>query len=131
MNHHLNPETLSSNPAFTQVVVVEAPAKTVYIGGQNAVLPDGSIVGSTLAEQTVQVLRNVRAAVEAAGGTVDDIVKWTIYVVDGHSFEEGFAAFMGEWGQRPNPPAITGVKVVALANPQFLVEIDAIAAISG
>ena len=71
------------------------------------------------------------AAVEAAGGTVDDIVKWTIYIVDGQSFEEGFAAFMGEWGQRPNPPAITGCKVVALANPQFLVEIEAIAAIPG
>jgi enamine deaminase RidA (YjgF/YER057c/UK114 family) len=129
MNLHLNPDTLSSNPAFTQVVVVEAPAKMVYIGGQNAVLPDGSIAGSTLADQTVQVLRNVKAAVEAAGGTVDDIVKWTIYVIDGQSFEEGFAAFMGEWGQRPDPPTITGVKVVGLANPQYLVEIDAVAAI--
>jgi enamine deaminase RidA (YjgF/YER057c/UK114 family) len=129
MNQHLNPETLSSNPAFSQVVVVEAPARTIYVGGQNAVLPDGSIAGTTLAEQTVQVLRNVKAAVEAAGATVDDIVKWTIYVVDGQSFDEGFAAFMAEWGQRPDPPVITGVKVVALANPQFLVEIDAVAAI--
>jgi len=129
MIRHLNPDTLATNPAFTQAVVVEAPATLVYIGGQNAVLPDGTIAGDTLAKQTVQVLRNVRSAVEAAGATVDDIIKWTIMIVDGQSFEEGFAAFMGEWGQRPNPPAITGMKVVALANPQFLVEIEAVAAI--
>jgi len=52
MKTHLNPESLARNPAFSQVVVVEAPAKTIYVGGQNAVTPDGTIVGDTLAEQT-------------------------------------------------------------------------------
>jgi enamine deaminase RidA (YjgF/YER057c/UK114 family) len=130
MNRHLSPDNMSKNPAFSQVVVVEAPATMAYVGGQNAVRADGSIAGDTIAEQTVQALRNVKTAVEAAGGTIDDIVKWTLFVVEGASLEEGFRAFMGEWGQQANPPAISMARVAGLANPQFLIEIDAIAAIS-
>src|SRR5215469_13814070 len=43
--HHLNPETLHKNPAFTQVITVTGPAKTIYIGGQDAVDAQGNIVG--------------------------------------------------------------------------------------
>src|SRR5690606_8653426 len=59
---HLNPPTLHANPAFSQVVVVENPSKTVYVGGQNAVSVDGQIVGTTLAEQTTKTVQNVTAA---------------------------------------------------------------------
>jgi hypothetical protein len=42
---HLNPEGLHQNPAFTNVVTIPANAKTVYVGGQNALTPEGVIVG--------------------------------------------------------------------------------------
>jgi enamine deaminase RidA (YjgF/YER057c/UK114 family) len=55
-------------------------------------------------------------------------VHWTIAVVDGHAFYEGFAAFQQAWNPADPPPAIT-VYVVAGLGPEFLVEIDAIAVV--
>jgi enamine deaminase RidA (YjgF/YER057c/UK114 family) len=55
-------------------------------------------------------------------------VHWTIAVVDGHAFDEGFAAFQQAWNPADPPPAIT-VYVVAGLGPEFLVEIDAIAVV--
>lgn len=127
MRTHLNPETLNRNPAFTQAIVVEAPSKTVYVGGQNAVSAAGEVVGSTLAEQTVRALRNVAAALAAADMDLTDVVQWTIAIVDGQSAAEGFAAFQQVWGRQPDPPTISVLVVAGLANPAFLVEISAVA----
>jgi enamine deaminase RidA (YjgF/YER057c/UK114 family) len=127
MKMYLNPDSLIRNPAFSQAVVVEGPAKTIYVGGQNAVRPDGAVVGSTLAEQTRQALLNVQAALAAAGATLHDVVRWTIAIVDGHPPAEGFAAFGEAWGNAGDPPAISVHIVSGLASPQFLVEIDAVA----
>lgn len=125
----LNPETLISNPAFSQVVVVEPQTRMAYVGGQNGVTADGRLAGTTLADQARQALANVAAAVEAAGGTLHDVVKWTVYLVEGQPLAEGLGAFAAAWGRSAPPPAITVVQVSGLANPAFLVEIDAIAAI--
>ena len=54
---HLNPQTLHKTPAFTQVITVTGPAKTIYVGGRDAVDAAGKIVGKgDLAAQTHQVL---------------------------------------------------------------------------
>jgi enamine deaminase RidA (YjgF/YER057c/UK114 family) len=129
MKTYLNPESLARNPAFTQAVVVEAPTKTIYVGGQNAVTADGKIVGDTLAEQASQALGNVRAALEAAGATLGDVVRWTVAIVEGQPLADGFAAFREAWGDAGDPPAISVHIVSGLAHPRFLVEVDAIAAI--
>jgi enamine deaminase RidA (YjgF/YER057c/UK114 family) len=129
MKTHLNPESLARNPAFSQVVVVEGPAKTIYVGGQNAVRPDGTITGDTLAAQARQALVNVQAALAAAGATLKDVVRWTVAIVEGQPVREGFAAFQEAWGDAADPPAISVHIVSGLANPRFLVEIDAIAAV--
>ena len=123
----LNPETLPSNPAFSQVIVVRDPVETIYVGGQNAVTPDGQIVGESLGAQTEQALSNLEAALDAAGASIADVVQWTIAVVDGQSIEEGFAAFMARAPAMPEPPTISVHVVAGLANPQFLVEISAVA----
>ena len=123
---HINPEGLHRSPAFSQAVVVEQPAKTIYIGGQNGVDADGRVVGPTVGEQTSQALRNLATILESEGASLANIVHWTIAVVDGHSFDEGFAAFQQAWNQADPPPAIT-VHAVAGLGPGFLVEIDAIA----
>ena len=58
---YVDPEGLHKNPAFTNVVVVEGPVRTVYVGGQNAVDSSGNIVGKgDIAAQTEQVLANLR-----------------------------------------------------------------------
>jgi enamine deaminase RidA (YjgF/YER057c/UK114 family) len=127
---YINPDSLNKNPAFTNVVVVEGNVKTVHISGQDAINASGEIVGKgDIVAQTEQVLANVRAALAAGGAGPEHIIKWNIYVVEGQSLQAGFAAFQNAWPQTPNPPAITGVFVSALAHPDFLVEMDAVAVV--
>ena len=125
---HINPEGLHRSPAFSQAVVVEQPAKTIYIGGQNGVDAEGNVVGDTLGEQALQALRRIRLVVESEGGTLANVVHWRIAVVDGQPVQEGVAAFQQVWNREDLPPAIT-VHVVAGLGPGFLVEIDAVAVV--
>ncbi|MEU7837241.1 MULTISPECIES: RidA family protein [unclassified Nonomuraea] len=125
---HINPEGLHRSPAFSQAVVVEQPAKTIYIGGQNGVGADGKVVGPTVGEQARQVFRNLTTILESEGASLANIVHWRIAVVDGHTFDEGVAAFQEVWNRADPPPAIT-VHVVAGLGPGFLVEIDAVAVV--
>jgi len=127
---YINPDTRPVNPAFTNVVVVTGPVKTVYIGGQDAVSASGEIVGKgDIREQVRQVFVNLEGALEAAGAGLEHVVKWNVYVVEGYSFEAGYEVFKEVWGRRPNPPAITAMYVSGLGNPDFLVEMDAIAVV--
>jgi enamine deaminase RidA (YjgF/YER057c/UK114 family) len=127
---HLNPDTLARNPAFTQAVVVTGSVKTIYIGGQDAVDAAGTIIGKgDIGAQTEQVMHNLQAALAAAGAGIEHVVKWNIYVVQGQPLQPGFEAFQRVWGRRPNPPAITMMFVAELANPDFLVELDAVAVV--
>jgi enamine deaminase RidA (YjgF/YER057c/UK114 family) len=91
---------LHHHPAFSQAVVVEQPAKTIYIGGQNGVDADGKVVGPTVGEQASQAFRNLATILESEGASLANIVHWTIAVVDGHAFDEGFAA-SSKRGTRP------------------------------
>ncbi len=125
---YLNPPTLHHNPAFTQAIVVEQASATIYVGGQNAITPTGEIVGDTLREQVTQTLKNLEAALAAADATFADVVQWAIAVVDGQPLQEGFAAFTDYYGPTmTDPPTISMSFVAGLANPRYLVEIDAIA----
>ena len=125
---HINPEGLHRSPAFSQAVVVEQPARTIYIGGQNGVGPDGKIVGPTLGEQALQAFRNIETILKSEGATLADVVHWRIATPEGHGFDEGVAAFQQVWNPADPPPAIT-VHVVAGLAPGYLVEIDAVAAV--
>jgi enamine deaminase RidA (YjgF/YER057c/UK114 family) len=125
---HVNPEKMHTNPAFSQAVVVEGAARTIYVGGQNAVDAEGKIVGAgDLGAQTEQALKNLEIVLSAAGAGRDDVVKWTILVAQGQDLNAGFAAFQRVWGLPPRPPIITFAFVAGLANPDFLVEIEAMA----
>lgn len=127
---YVNPDGLFKSPAFTQVVVASGPGRTVYIGGQDAVDASGAIVGKgDLQAQTAQVLRNIKTALAAVGARPEHVVKWNVYLVQGQSFQAGYEAFQREWGFPQNPPVITGIMVAGLANPDYLVEMDAIAVI--
>ncbi|MGE0540297.1 MAG: RidA family protein [Dehalococcoidia bacterium] len=127
---HLNPQGLHQNPAFSQVVTVSGAVRTVYVGGQNAVDASGSVVGKgDIAAQTEQVFRNLEIALAAGGASLEHVIKWTIYIVQGQPLGPGLAVFQRVWGTRPNPPVISGLYVAGLANPDFLVELDAVAVV--
>jgi enamine deaminase RidA (YjgF/YER057c/UK114 family) len=127
---HINPDGLHKNPAYSQAIVVSGMAKTVYVGGQDAVDASGAVVGKgDLKAQTEQVFKNLQTALEAGGAKLENVVKWNIYVVEGQPIGPGFEVFRRVWGNRPNPPVITTVYVSKLASPDFLVEIDAVAVI--
>lgn len=123
---HINPEGLHKNPAFSQAVVAEG-GKTIYIGGQNGVLPDGTMAGTTLAAQTEQAYLNMIEILKAVGATQKNVVKQTVFVTKGQNIKEGFAATQKTWGNFP--VAITFVFVDSLGVPGALVEIDAIAVV--
>jgi 2-iminobutanoate/2-iminopropanoate deaminase len=123
---HINPDGLHKNPAFSQAVVAEG-GKTMYIGGQNGVLPDGKMAGNTLAAQTEQALKNMLEILKSVGAAQKNVVKQTIFVAKGQDIKEGFAATQKVWGNFPT--AITFVFVEALGVPGALVEIDAIAVV--
>lgn len=125
---HINPENLRVNPAFTQVITVTGHVKTIYVGGQDAVDASGKIIGKgDLKQQIYQVFENIQEALKAAGAGLEHIIKWNVYLVEGQSLEEGFEVFQEVWGRRPNPPAISMMFVSVLANPDFLIEMDAVA----
>ena len=128
---YINPDTLNKNPAFSNVIVVTGSVKTVYVGGQDAVDASGNIVGKGDFEaQTEQVLKNMQAALAAGGAELEHVIKWNLYIVQGQPLQAGFAVFQRVWGNRPNPPAaISAMFVSALAHPDFLLEMDAIAVV--
>ena len=124
---HLNPDSLHKNPAFSQATVVEGPAKTIYVGGQNGIDGDGNFVGNDLRSQTEQALKNLLAILNEAGANQENVVKMTIYITQGEDINEGFAASQQVWGLHAIP--ITVIIVAGLARSNALVEIEAIAAI--
>jgi enamine deaminase RidA (YjgF/YER057c/UK114 family) len=127
---HLDPEGLPRNPAFTQAVAVSGPNRTLYVGGQNAVDENEEIVGrGDIEAQIRQIFANLRRALAAGGAELAHVIKWNIHVVEGQPVEPAFAVFQQEWGRSSPPPAITMCFVPALAHPDFLAEIDAVAVV--
>ena len=127
---HLNPEGLHKNPAYSQAIAVSGPVTTVYVGGQDAVDADGNIVGrGDLKAQSLRAIRNVQAAVAAAGGGLEHVIKWNVLLVEGQPVQSGFEAFVEMWPADAAPPVVTFAFVRGLAHPDFLVEIEAVAVI--
>jgi enamine deaminase RidA (YjgF/YER057c/UK114 family) len=127
---YINPNDLPKNPAFTQVVAVTGPVKTVYVGMQNSVDASRTIVGKgDIAAQTVQTLKNLSACLNAAGAQPEHLVHWNIYVAQGQPIQPAFEAGMRWWGDRPHAPANSVIIVPGFTPPDFLVGIDAIAVV--
>ena len=122
---HVNPESLFTNPAFSQGVLARGASNTLHVGGQNGTDATGAIVEGGLGAQTEQALRNVLAVLAEVGADQSNVVRMAVYVAAGQSVDEGFAASMRVWGQHPT--AITVLFVAALGRPDALVEIEATA----
>ncbi|KND49479.1 MAG: Endoribonuclease L-PSP [Parcubacteria bacterium C7867-008] len=121
---HINPDALYKSPVFTQAVLTEG-GRTLYIGGQNGILQDGTMAGDTLTIQTEQIYKNIIEILKSAGATQENVVKQTIYVVKGQNIQEGFAAAQSVWGNTPT--AISFMFVESLGVPGALIEVEAVA----
>ena len=127
----INPDGLFKSPAFSQVAVTSGSGKTIYIGGQNSVDSAGKTVGQgDIAAQTERVMQNLEIALTDSGGDWSNVVKLSIHIVQGQDLNKAFQASQKFISKTKNPPTITGVFVSGLTNPDFLVEVDAIAFIA-
>ena len=123
---YINPDGMHKSPVFSQGIILPANARLLLIGGQNGVDEKGEIVGKgDVVAQTRQALDNLQKVLAAAGGRLEDLVKTTIIMQQDIDLGAAFGVWMGVWGQRPNPPTVTGFRVPDLANPDFLIEIEA------
>lgn len=127
---HINPDGMLKSPAFSQGIIIPAGARTLLIGGQNGVDEKGQVVGKDLGEQTAKAVDNLIKVLEAAGGTLENLVRVGIYVKGDVDIRPGFEAWMQRWGRRPNPPTIVVLRVAGMGmSPDVLVEIEATAAL--
>ena len=123
----INPSSMPAPNGYSYAV--KKSGTPVYISGQVALDGKGQLVGENDAEaQVEQVFRNLRTVVEAAGGTLDDIVSLHIYVTDA-GYRPAVAAARARHFKAGQYPASTYLVVSALAVPQLLVEIEATAVV--
>ena len=113
---------------YHHYIRVDNPQSLIFLSGQLSRDADGKLVGAgDMAEQTRQCIRNMRTVLEAAGGTLDDIVSIVVYTTDVRQFKEIVAArnefFVAKL------PTSTIVEVNHLADPGLLIEFQAVAAL--
>src|SRR5262245_54582286 len=122
----IQPEGLSKPPSYTHVVVV---GNTVYLSGQVSNNEKGEVVGKgDLRAQVSRVYENLSTCLKSAGVTFSDVVKMNTYVVnlkpeDLAIIREVRSAYLN----KEHPPASTLVGVQALAGPDYMIEIEAVA----
>ena len=123
----INPSTLAKPTGYSYAI--KKTGTPVFISGQVALDGQGKLVGENdAAAQTEQTFQNLQAVVEACGGSLDDIVKITIFVTD-PSYRPAVAAARLKYFKEGQWPASTYLVVAALAVPTMLVEVEAVAMI--
>jgi enamine deaminase RidA (YjgF/YER057c/UK114 family) len=127
----LNPPELGAPPGYSQIVEVRA-GRIIFIAGQTSLNRNGEVVGrNDFATQAEQVFRNLSAALQSVGCTASNLVKLTVFLRDmGHlsSYREARNRFFATVTP-PAAPAVTLIEVSKLYGPDFLIEIEAVAAI--
>ena len=127
MLRFFNPPGMSSPPTYSHVVEVNGPHRTVYLAGQTGADASGKVAPGFRA-QAVQVMENIKTALASVGGGFEHVVKLTSYLTNieanAAEFREVRASYF------PNKaalPASTLLQISRLANPAFLLEVEAIA----
>ncbi|BCJ40251.1 enamine deaminase RidA [Actinoplanes ianthinogenes] len=112
---------------YSNVVTIHEGSRLIWTSGQVAAGPDG-VVPDGWTEQTRQVFRNLEAALAQAGAGWADVVKLTFYVVDTDELPT-VRAVRDEFVNVAAPPTSTLIRVAGLFRPEFLIEVEAVAAI--
>ena len=119
-----------SNPSghFSHATMIEASGRLVFISGMVAKRADGTLVGpGDIEAQTRQVCENVKAAIEEAGGTMDDICRVDVYVRNMEHFDKIHKVRREFF--KESAPASTMVEVTKFTSPDWLIEMNAIAVV--
>jgi 2-iminobutanoate/2-iminopropanoate deaminase len=123
-----NPDGLPVPRGSYHQVAIAEPGRIVAIAGQTASDAEGNIVGEgDIKAQTREVLRKIKVGVEAAGGTMDDVVTMTVFITDARFYREVNDTRREVLGE--SFPTSTLVNVVSLARPGLLIEINALAVV--
>ncbi len=126
----INPEGLAPPVGYSHVVV-PAPGRTVYLGGQAALDPDGRVVGETLVEQFDRACAAVVEALRAAGARPEHLVSLQIFTTDAEEYRRSLRE-LGEAYRRHlgrHFPAMILVEVSGLFDPRLKVELLGVAVI--
>ncbi len=130
MTHQLvNPSSLATPSGFSHGVL---SGNVLYLGGQTAMGPDGKIVAGGIVEQFRQAFSNVLATLAEVGGVPSDLVTVTIYLTDIPDYQAHGREIGKAWREMAGTryPAMAGIGVTALWQPEALIEIAGIAVIS-
>jgi 2-iminobutanoate/2-iminopropanoate deaminase len=124
----IQPQSLNDpRPRYSQGILTEG-GKLLFIAGQTASDKDGNVVGKgDIKAQTRQVFANIKAVLEAAGGSFDNLVMTTTYITD-RKYREGYNE-VRRGIYKADPPTSTLVIVSGLANEDYLIEIACVAAL--
>lgn len=127
-NQVVSPLLAEPNGHFAQATTTVARGRFVFISGMTARNAEGGVTGvGDITAQTHQVCQNLQAAVEAAGGTLDDVARVDVYVRDISDFSAIHAVRRKYF--RNGAPASTMVEVSGFVKPEYLIEINAIAVV--
>jgi 2-iminobutanoate/2-iminopropanoate deaminase len=120
----------AGQPAYTHVVTVSGTGKMIFVAGQLARDANGNLVGKgDMRAQIQQVGENIKTGLEAAGATLADIVKTNTFVTNYEEYSKHGDMRARYFG--PATPTSTTVQISRLADPDAMVEIEAIAVIDG
>jgi len=124
----LIPNTMPKSVGYSQLAIITG-GTVVFIAGQVALDKSGNVVGKDdFKAQIQQVFENLKAAVEAAGGSLNDVVKLNCYFLD-LSHLSDFREVRDKYINVKNPPASTAIQVPRLFRPEFLIEVEAVAVV--
>jgi enamine deaminase RidA (YjgF/YER057c/UK114 family) len=126
----INPPTLLRPSGFAHAT---RAGDVVHLAGQTALTADGVIVEGGIVAQFRQAFSNVLAALEAAGGTPSDLASVTIYLLDIPDYQAHGKEIGQIWRELAGTdyPAMAGIGVTSLWQPEALIEIQAVAIVSG
>jgi len=124
----VNVRMQEGKPAYTHVVTVKGPGKTIYIAGQLGRDAEGNIVGpGDMRAQLEQTFKNLDACLKAASATWADVVKTNTFVTDLRAFFQCSDVRMRYFGAAS--PTSTTIQISGLAQPEAMVEIEMIAVV--
>ena len=128
---NINPPALAKPVGFAHATVAPPGCRTVHLGGQTAMDPDGQIVPGGIVEQFRQAFGNLLTALGAAGGTPADLVAVTIYLTEVEDYQSHGREIGRIWREMAGThyPAMAGVGVTRLWQPEALIEISGVAAL--
>ena len=125
----VNVRMQQGKPAYSHVVTVNGPGKTIYIAGQLGRDLDGNIVGpGDMRAQMEQTFKNLDACLTAAGATWADVVKTNTFVTNYEEFAKNTDVRMRYFGVAS--PTSTTVQISRLAQAEAMVEIEMIAVVA-